>query len=223
MAINDFTQDGGTQTYYGVYPAIVTDLVDPDSLGRIQVKFPWLGTDGDADVRAWATLVSPYADNEQGFQALPEVDSQVVVAFEAGNLRRPYIVGACWNGVEALPNAAEAANNIRTIKTRSQSELEFDDTEGAAKITLKMASGHQLVLDDSAQTITLTHSSGHVITFSASGAIEVQANSTIELTASALNVHTPVATFDGMINCTSLIASASVVSPTYTPGVGNLW
>lgn len=221
--INDFVIDGGQQPYYGVYPAIVTDLVDPDSLGRIELKFPWLGNDGDSDVRAWATLVSPYADDDQGFQTLPEVDSQVVVAFEAGNLRRPYIVGACWNGQEAQPTAAEEANNIRVLKTRSGSVLEFDDSQGAAKITLQMESGHKLVLDDSAQTITLSHSSGHVITFTAGGAVEIQANSTIDLTAAALNVHAPVATFDGIINCTTLVASTAVTSPMYSPGVGNLW
>lgn len=221
--INDFTPDGGTQTYYGVYPAIVTDLVDPDALGRIEVRFPWLGSDGDRDLRAWATLLSPYADKDQGFQTLPEVDSQVVVAFEAGNLRRPYIVGACWNGVESLPQAAEAANNIRVLKTRSQSILEFDDTDGAAKITLQMASGHKLVLDDSAQTITLSHSSGHVITFTAAGVVEIRGNLSVDVQAPVVNVKAPVANFDGIINCTSLIASALVSSPTYTPGVGNLW
>ncbi len=221
--INDFVNDGGQQTYFGVYPAIVTNLVDPDGIGRIEIRFPWLGSDGDSDVRAWATLLSPYADDDQGLQTLPEVDSQVVVAFEAGNLRRPYIVGSCWNGVEKLPTSAAAANNIRVLKTRSGSVLEFDDSEGAAKITLKMRSGHELVLDDSAQTVRLSHSSGHVITFTAGGAVEIQANSTIELTATALNVHTPVATFDGIINCTTLAASTAVTSPMYSPGVGNLW
>jgi hypothetical protein len=102
-----------------------------------------LGTDGDNEVRAWATLISPYADDDQGFQALPEVGSQVVVAFEAGNLRRPYIVGACWNGREAMPVQPEAANNKRVIKSRAKSILEFDDTQGAAKITLKLESGHK--------------------------------------------------------------------------------
>jgi len=218
-----FVNDGGQQPYYGVYPAIVTDLVDPDSLGRIEVKFPWLGREGDSDVRAWATLLSPYADNDQGLQTLPEVDSQVVVAFEAGNLRRPYIVGSCWNGVEALPQAAEEANNIRVLKTRSGSKLEFDDTEGSAKITLTTSAGHELVLDDGGSTITLSHSSGHIITFTAGGAVEIQANSTIDLTASALNVHAPVATFDGIINCTTVVASAAIISPMYSPGVGNLW
>src|SRR5687767_13143733 len=100
--ISDFRPDGDARRHFGVYPAIVTDIVDPDALGRIRVKFPWLGSDGEA-VRAWATLLTPYADGDQGFEMLPAVDTQVVVAFEAGNLRRPYIVGAAWNGQETLP------------------------------------------------------------------------------------------------------------------------
>ena len=36
--------DGAAPGYYGVYPAIVTDLVDTEkSIGRIEVRFPWLG------------------------------------------------------------------------------------------------------------------------------------------------------------------------------------
>lgn len=114
---------------YGVYPAIVTNIVDPESLGRIQVKFPWLGNDGERDVRAWATLLSPYAEDNQGLEVLPSVDTQVVVAFEAGDVRRPYIVGAAWNGAEALPERPAAANNKRLIRSRAGSLLEFDDAD----------------------------------------------------------------------------------------------
>ncbi|WP_206058247.1 phage baseplate assembly protein V, partial [Nonomuraea zeae] len=95
--------DGSAPSYFGVYPAIVTDLVDPDKLGRVEVRYPWLGDDGDRDVRAWATLCSPYADDGQGLQILPEVGSQVVVGFEAGNPRRPYVLGSAWNGRAATP------------------------------------------------------------------------------------------------------------------------
>ena len=66
--------DGEGPRYFGLYPAIVTDIVDPESLGRIEVKFPWLG---DSDVRAWATLLTPYADDGQGFDVV-----------EAGKRRR---------------------------------------------------------------------------------------------------------------------------------------
>lgn len=220
--ISSFRPDGSGPLYFGLYPGIVTDIVDPDSLGRIQVKFPSLGEAGD-NVRAWATLITPYADDNQGFEFLPAVDTQVVVAFEAGNPRRPYIVGSCWNGRESLPEAPEAANNKRLIKTRSGSLLEFDDTDGAAKVTISMSSGHQLELDDGAQEISLRHANGCVIIFNAGGQIEIQANATVEITASAVNVHAATATFDGMVNCTTLIASVGVVSPSYTPGAGNIW
>lgn len=217
---NNYTPDGGKQRYFGVYPAIVVDIVDPQNMGRVSVSFPWLS---GPDVTAWSTLTTPYADDDQGLQIMPEVDSQVIVAFEAGNLRRPYIIGSCWNGRAVPPEQAQAANNIRTLKTRSGSELTFDDTQGAAKITLKTSSGHTLEMNDAGSTITLSHSSGHKIEFSASGAVEITANSTVELNASAFNVHAPVANFDGIINCTTMIASVGVVSPSYTPGVGNLW
>jgi uncharacterized protein involved in type VI secretion and phage assembly len=221
---SDHRPDGDAHRHFGVYPAIVTDIVDRQSRGRVEVKFPWLGKDrGGQDVRAWATLCTPYADKDQGLQILPAVDTQVVVAFEAGDLRRPYIIGSCWNGKETLPVAPEAANNKRTWKSRTGSVIEFDDTAGAAKVTVAMQSGHKLELDDAAQQVTLTHENGSTITFTASGQIQIQANATIEVTASSLNVHAPTAVFDGMISCTTMIASSGVVSPSYTQGAGNIW
>lgn len=219
---NGIVRDGEGLRYFGVYPAIVTDIVDPSQLGRIQVSLPWLGDLG-GNVRAWATLLTPYAEDGQGFEMLPSVDTQVVVAFEAGELRRPYIIGAAWNGKERPPEEPLAANNKRLIKTRSGSLLEFDDTAGAAKVTLSMQSGHRVVMDDAASEVQITHANGSIIKFTAAGQIEVQANATVEVTATAVNVHAPVATFDGIVNCTTLIASSGVVSPSYTPGAGNIW
>jgi uncharacterized protein involved in type VI secretion and phage assembly len=214
--------DGERLRYFGVYPAIVTDIVDPDNLGRIEVRFPWLGQDGDA-VRSWATLITPYADDDQGYEFLPAVDTQVVVAFEAGDLHRSYLLGSTWNGKESLPESPAQPNNKRLIKTRSGSLLEFDDTDGAAKVTLSMKSGHKVVLDDSSTEVQVAHANGCVIKFNAGGQIEVTANSTVEITASAVNVHAATATFDGIVNCTTLSASAAVISPSYTPGAGNVW
>lgn len=209
-------------SFFGLYPAIVTDLVDPDRLGRIQVSFPWLGSDGDS-VRAWATLVAPYADDNQGFVALPEVQTQVVVGFEAGDLHRPYVVGSCWNGQEMMPVTPTRPNNKRLIRSRAGSMLEFDDTADATKVTLSTSKGHQVVLDEGTSQLQVTHKDGSTVTFTASGQIQVQANATVEITASAVNVHAPAAVFDGMITCTNLTASVGVVSPSYTPGAGNIW
>jgi uncharacterized protein involved in type VI secretion and phage assembly len=198
----------------------VTDLVDPRSLGRIEVRFPFLGSAGD-DVRAWATLCTPYADDDQGLEILPEVDSQVVVAFEAGNPRRPYIVGSVWNGKASLPEAPAAANNIRVLRTRAGSRLEFDDTAGAPKITISTDAGNEVVLDDGAAEITIRHAQGCVIRLTATN-VEIQANAEVSVTAPMVEVTAPMSTFSGVVQCQTLIAT-SVVSSSYTPGVGNLW
>ncbi len=220
--MDPLAHDGEAARHFGVYPALVTDVVDPKKLGRVQLSFPWLGAEGEA-VRAWATLLSPYAEKDQGLMVLPAVGTQVVVAFEAGDLRRPYIVGACWNGVETLPEEPQAQNNKRLIKTRSGSLLEFDDTEGAPKVTLSMKSGHKLVLDDAAQEVTLTHSNGALVKIDAGGVVSINGNASVDITAPTLNVHAGTANFDGLINCQTLVASISVASPLYGMGGGNIW
>jgi uncharacterized protein involved in type VI secretion and phage assembly len=220
--IGAFRPDGEARRYFGVFPAIVTDIVDPDNLGRIQVKFPWLGADGDS-VRAWSTLLTPYADDDQGFEVLPAVDTQVVVAFEAGDLRRPYIIGSCWNGSEAMPEAPAAPNNKRLIKSRAGSLLEFDDTDGSAKVTVSMKSGHKLVLDDSAQEVKLEHANGCVIKFDSSGNVTITALASMTINApSGLTVNAPTSTFSGSVTCQPLTAT-SITSPLYSPGAGNVW
>lgn len=215
-------RDGEGARWFGLYPAVVTDLVDPSNQGRIKVKFPGFGAAGET-VFAWATLLSPYADRDQGLEILPELDSQVVVGFEAGDPSRPYIVGACWNGVRALPERAQSANNLRTLKTRAGSMLQFDDSDGAAKVTVSMRSGHQIVLDDAAQEVTIEHGNGCRININVAGQVSITANATVEVNASAVNIHAPTVNCDGLVRCTTLIASVGVVSPSYTPGAGNVW
>jgi uncharacterized protein involved in type VI secretion and phage assembly len=212
--------DGSAPGYFGLYPAFVTNLVDSGNLGRVEVSLPWLGTDGNQDVRAWATLCSPYADNNQGLEILPEVGSQVLVAFEAGNLRRPYIIGAAWNGQESLPDTPDAANNLRVWQSRSGSRLEFDDST-PPKVSITMKSGHEVVLDDAAQQITVTHAMGCSITLTATS-IEINANVEVDVTAPMVNVNAAMSTFSGVVEAQTVIADSFVISPAYTPGVGNL-
>jgi uncharacterized protein involved in type VI secretion and phage assembly len=217
-----FVPDGSAPGLFGVYPAVVTDIVDPDSLGRVEVRFPWLTTEGDRDARYWARLCSPYADDDQGLQIMPSVDSEVVVAFEAGNLRRPYVIGATWNGTTDLPRTPQSANNLRVLRTRSGSEIEFDDTAGAEKITVSTESGHKVVLDNSAREVLVAHSDGCTVKLT-STAVEVNANVSVDVTAPLVNVDAAVSTFSGVVKATTFIADVGVVSPMYTPGVGNVW
>lgn len=217
------TVDGTGGHYFGVYPAIVTSLVgDPAGQQRVEVSFPWLGSDGDS-VRAWARLLSPYAEDDQGLLAVPSVDTEVVVAFEAGELARPYVIGSAWNGKEAMPETPTASNDKRVLKSRAGTILEFDDTDGMAKVTLEMSCGHKLVLDDTADTVTITSKSGGKVEITAGGGITITAVTKLDITAPMVNVDTAMAKFSGVVKCETLIASSAVVSPSYTPGAGNIW
>ena len=219
MALPAPPDDGGPR-YHGVYPAIVTNIVDPENQGRVEVKFPWLTSGGEKDVRAWARLCSPYADNEQGFQVMPAVASEVIVAFGAGVFECPFIVASVWNGKEKMPSKPEESNNIRLIRTRADSRLEFDDGK-APKVSLTMASGHKVVLDDKAQEILIEHALGCTIRLTVTN-IEIQANVSLNVNAITVNVDAPVSTFNGIVKANTVIADSFVLSPGYSPGVGNL-
>jgi uncharacterized protein involved in type VI secretion and phage assembly len=208
--------------YFGLYPALVSDIVDDQRQCRVQVSFPWLGDDGGS-ARYWATLLTPYADDDQGFVVLPEVGSQVVVGFEFGDLQRPYVVGSCWNGREMMPITPTRPNNRRLIKSRSGAMLEFDDSAGAAKVTVASGGGHTVVIDDGAGSIEIKHANQTRITIDSGGMVSINTKATVDVTAATLNVHAGTAVFDGMISCTNLMASAAVVSPSYSPGAGNVW
>lgn len=212
------------QRYHGLYPASVTALGgDPDGRLRIEVEFPWLPDDGSGAPRAWATPVTPYADDDQGFQMLPEIGSTVVVGFQAGNLDHPYVIGAVWNGKAPSPESFADSNDKRLIRTRSGSVLEFDDTSGAVKITMRTPGGHHVVLDDGGGSVEIRCSSGSRIELTRAGGVTIEASATVDVTAAMVKVEAPMSRFSGIVQCDTLIAQSGVASPSYTPGAGNVW
>ena len=86
----------------GVYLAIVTANTDKggaDSKYQVKVKYPWLppSEEGDEEVSYWARILVPMAGASRGTYFLPEVDDQVLVVFEHGDLSRPIVVGGLWS------------------------------------------------------------------------------------------------------------------------------
>jgi uncharacterized protein involved in type VI secretion and phage assembly len=216
--------------WYGLFPATVANLEgDPEKRQRIKVNLDWLPrSDDTGPVTAWATVVSPYADADQGLRILPEVGSTVVVGFQAGYPDRPYVLGGTWNGTAAMPDEPTDANNLRVLRTRSGTRLEFDDTPGAVAVRLSVAGPegpmHRLTFDDAAGTITIESASGATVTLTASGGVAIDAASTVDITAAAVNVNAATSKFSGLVVCDTLVATGGgVVSPSYTPGLGNVW
>jgi uncharacterized protein involved in type VI secretion and phage assembly len=140
---------------YGVTVGIVTNNQDPDGLGRVKVKFPWLSDDVESH---WARVVTPMAGNDRGLFFLPEVDDEVLVAFEHGSPEFPYVLGALWNGKDKAPESNDdGENNMRTIKSRSGHVVRLDDTDGSEKIEIVDGSGaNSIVISTADNTITIT-------------------------------------------------------------------
>lgn len=170
----------GLSPCYGVVVGLVTNNTDPEGLGRVKVQFPWLNGLQESH---WARIASLMAGKDRGTYFLPEVDDEVLVAFEHGDLRFPYILGALWNGKDTVPVANEdKKNNIRMIKSRSGHTIRLDDTEGQEKIEILDKTGkNSLVFDTAQNTITIA-AEQDLILRAPKGNIELDAH-TIKLTA----------------------------------------
>ncbi|HEX2223685.1 MAG TPA: phage baseplate assembly protein V, partial [Thermoanaerobaculia bacterium] len=128
---------------------------DPEGLGRVKLRFPWLSEKEESD---WARVISPMAGGDRGLYVLPEVNDEVLVAFEHGRAELTYVLGSLWNGKDKPPAANEdGKNNLRVLKSRSGHLVRLDDTAGGEKIEIVDAQGKQsIVFDTAAGTLTLT-------------------------------------------------------------------
>jgi phage protein D/phage baseplate assembly protein gpV len=147
---------------------LVTNNKDPKGLGRVKVKFPTLT---DKDESHWARVVGLGAANHRGFYCLPEIDDEVLVGFEHGDIHRPYIVGGVWNGkdktVEGVDETIQDGKvRLRTIKTRTGHTIQFveeDQSQSFAGLYIRTTNGHRIELNDSQGFINIQTTGKHTI------------------------------------------------------------
>lgn len=150
----------------GAVIGLVTNNADPDGMGRVKVKFPWLHDEVESH---WARIAQIYAGGGRGSFWLPEVGDEVVVVFDRDDPNQPYILGGVWNGVDVVPPPGnpDGVNNHKIWRTRNSHQIIYEDTEGGEKITITDGVNERhLVIDVAADTITLTADPGD-ITFEA--------------------------------------------------------
>jgi len=154
----------------GVLVGVVTNLDDPERLGRVRVRLP----NFDNQTTFWARVASPMAGARRGMFFRPDVDDEVLVCFEHGDPRRPYIVGALWSTADPPPpDLGDATDNhVKVIETRSRHRIKFDDTPGGGSIEIVDRTGENSVVIDSAS---------NTLTIRTAKAVKVEA-STIEVT-----------------------------------------
>lgn len=140
--------------FYGVTVGLVTNNKDPEGLGRVKVKFPWLSAEEES---YWARVLTPMAGNDRGIYFLPEVNDEVLVAFEQGDINFPYILGALWNGKDKPPGKNDdGKNNQRIIKSRSGHQIILDDTDGKEQIIIEDKTGkNKIVIDSPKNTMSI--------------------------------------------------------------------
>jgi uncharacterized protein involved in type VI secretion and phage assembly len=214
---------------YGLYPAEVTDNKDPDNQGRVRIKLPW-SPDSDKGYEVWARLATLMAGPSRGSWFIPDPGDEVLVGFEGGDPRRPYVIGALWNGTDTPPELMDnAGSNLKkSITSRNNVRITLDDTTGQESVTIETPTGQKVVLRDGPGTIEVSDSNGNSIrteaagiTIRATARVTVQAIQ-VEVKAGMLSVNAGLSKFSGVVKADTVITN-SVISASYSPGVGNIW
>lgn len=210
---------------FGVYPAIVVENIDPEGQGRVQVHLPVLSE----RAIGWARISTLTAGEGRGSFFIPDVDDEVLVAFEAGDARRPYVLGCLWNDRARPPESVSSGENTRKLlRTRSGVQITIDDTGGRESLVLETPAGGMVTLQDASRTVEIRDTNGNRILLASDG-ITIQSASkvrvsasNVEVSASILDVNAAMSRFQGVVQADTLITN-SVVSSSYTPGAGNIW
>ncbi len=163
-----------TNRFFGVVVGVVTNNQDPKKMHRVKVKFPWLGENIESN---WAKVVSPMTGGNRGVYFLPEVDDEVLLAFNHGRVDHPYVIGSLWNGKDSPPeNNADGENNNRTIRSRSGHILRLNDKSGNETIEIIDKSGNNKITIDTANNSISIEANSDITIKSKTGKLTLQGN-----------------------------------------------
>ena len=166
--------------------AQVSDVNDPQGRGRVKLTYPWLS---DTYVSDWARTVQPGAGKDRGAMVVPEVGDEVLAAFEQGDIRRPYVLGGLYNGVDTpkagpidLVDTGSGEINRRSFVSRCGHRLDFLDQAGKTEgVTIRTGDDKLQLLMDATGTKLTVHSDGTVLVEARQGVTVDAAASTVEL------------------------------------------
>lgn len=169
-----------------VVAATVVDVEDTTSQGRVKVSYPMPRGDGTDVVSNWARTVSLGGGAGRGMVFLPEVDDEVLVAFEGGDTRRPVVLGGLFNEGRGLPagDAAikEAKVNFRRIASRSGNLIELSDEAGKEHVLIKHGKATHSIKMDKDAGLVVTIADGPIKLTNGKATIELTKEGDIKLT-----------------------------------------
>jgi len=180
---NEVTLEAGGHVK-GVATAIVKENQDDSGMGRVKVSYPWHSQPQES---YWARVAMPMAGKDRGTYFIPEIQDEVLVAFERGDMRFPYVVGSLWNGKDQAPEKnSDGKNDVRCIHSRKGHKLTFNDGSQGL-VQLELNDGKKVAIDDNG--IVVDDGQGNSVSIqSKSGTISIQAATSIQFKAPQISI-----------------------------------
>jgi uncharacterized protein involved in type VI secretion and phage assembly len=123
---------------------------------------------------------------------LPEIDDEVLVGFEMGDMHSPYVLGGLWNGKDLPPKKTQQVVSggkvqKRIVRSRSGHNIVFDDADGAGSVTIEDKNGNQMMLESASNKLTIAVKGNAVI--DAKGNIDIKAGGQINIKGALINLN----------------------------------
>lgn len=145
--------------------AIVTSNKDEKKWGRVQVQLDW---QKKIDKKTnWIRVQSTNAGcsekvpKNRGYMFVPEEGDRVMINYEQGDPSRPYVAGSVYTSKTG--KGGDVDNKIKSITTRTSSNITFDDEKGCIVITdqtgedMIVIDGKDSIIIKATKAITLTN------------------------------------------------------------------
>jgi len=133
----------GDGRFFGLYRGVVTNVNDPEGLGRVRAKVHELL--GDTDETDWASPCVPFGGGGAGWDMLPKTNDPVWITFEAGDLNRPVWLGFWYSRPQPPPEGA--GPDVRVLQSKAGHRIEFGDAEGEESVRVSHKAGALVEID----------------------------------------------------------------------------
>ncbi len=165
MDISDLLiqQQGSRRSHSSGCLSIMTGVVkenyNENFPGKVRVEF-FFGEEGKTSSE-WVRVMQPYCGKEYGDYFIPEINTEVVLGFNLGNINKPVVLGCLWNDVDTIPKeVANKDNSIKCIRTKGGHEILFDETKDAEKIRIRTNKKLTIQLEDKEEKISIQDEKG---------------------------------------------------------------
>jgi uncharacterized protein involved in type VI secretion and phage assembly len=187
--MNIFSNNQDGNKIYGILLGIVTSIDDPENKNRVKVRLLTQAKDNyETD---FIRVASPFSGNEYGVFFMPEVDDEVIVGFNNGDIESPVVIGSLYNMKRKAPFTIEnGENTTKALVSKENNKIVIDDSDDNKSIVIQTKSEYKVVIDDKNGKITISDKGENngVLIDSNNGTIEVLAENEIKLKAGGATV-----------------------------------